>query len=209
MSARISTLLTAAVATSVLALGGCSHNATSTVVWEDNGLPRHNPTSKSKRWQYKFVYFPGEDVYFEPYTSTYYWYDGDFWYEGAELPDHVDVSFVEPQIVRLRDNKPYMNHGTVVAKHFGGWKTVKPGATDISFWGDWHQVGWEADCTDTAADYAGMCGGEQFMSTTGQPMMCDPASCPVAQEQMNGEKTASSNPAETEMTTMAESEMDN
>ncbi len=201
MSARFCTLLGTLFVTSAISLTGCSQNARSTVVWEDNGMPRHNPASKSQRWNYKFVYFPGEDVYFEPYTTTYFWYDGDFWYEGQELPKHIDIGSVEPKVVLLPDAKPYMSHGTVVARHFGAWKTVKPGATDISFHGEYTHVGMEQDWTN--ADYAGMCGGEQFM--------CLPGACPMDNPLAAGASGESNSTSEGEssMTTMVGSDMDN
>lgn len=180
MSARFCSVLGLLAASGAISLTGCSHNANSTVVWEDNGMPSHNPMSQNKRWKYKFVYFPGEDVYYEPYTQKYFWFDGDFWYEGDQLPKHITINSVEPQVVRLAFDKPYMSHGSVVSQ-FAGYKTMKPGATDVSFFGEFRPVGLTDSSQDwTVADYAGMCGGEQFMANPMNPYMCCPGDSPAA-----------------------------
>lgn len=99
-------------ATLLVGLGGC-HSLQSDVSWHENGQPRHSHSQQSW-WSYKYVYYPHEQVYFEPYSRTYFWFNEDRWEEGDQLPDHITVHADDANIVRLQEPKPYLQHVTTL-----------------------------------------------------------------------------------------------
>jgi hypothetical protein len=97
-----------------LGMTGCSGH--STVAWEDSGTPVHNAPDQSW-WQYEYVYHPESQVYFEPYSTTFYWYNGQVWQSGQELPDWVAVNPDNAVTVRMATKEPYAHHERAVALH--------------------------------------------------------------------------------------------
>ena len=96
-------------------LGGCQTHDYS-IGWQSNGMPRHhNP--HQQWWSYQFVYFPGQQVYFEPYTDTYFWYLNGLWEEGVELPPTIILDDNTAKVVHLQHTKPYVQHQTVARWH--------------------------------------------------------------------------------------------
>ena len=67
-------LVSTAAAALLVALGGCAVSSES-ITFNDNGQPRHEHGWQDW-WNYQFVYHPNEQVYFEPYTGTYHWFQG-------------------------------------------------------------------------------------------------------------------------------------
>lgn len=105
--------LTAAAALTIGAtmLGGCNHTH-SQVTWQDDNTPRH-VHQQQDWWNYQFVYFPVAQVYYEPYSETYYWFQDGLWREGNELPSHIKLQHETPHVVKLESRYPYMQHHTV------------------------------------------------------------------------------------------------
>ena len=106
--------LTAAAMLSAFALGGCS--APTDVTWQANGMPRHDHPSQ-EWWHYKFIYHPNAQVYFEPYTQRYFWFQDGAWREGHSLPGEVTLEGRLAQVVNLREEQPSGQHQTVMAWH--------------------------------------------------------------------------------------------
>jgi len=105
----------AALTVSALALSGCT-TAHTQVSWEDDNTPKHTHQHQDW-WNYQFVYYPKAQVYFEPYSETYYWFANGIWNEGPVLPSRFVISNETPRVVKLESRYPYMHHHTV-AKSF-------------------------------------------------------------------------------------------
>jgi hypothetical protein len=96
----------------MLTLPGCQRPMTQ-VTWEMGGMPSHDHPHQMW-WQYQFVYHPQEQVYFEPYTGTYFWFAGDRWEEGSVLPTWIHLDPEKAEIVKLQEHKPYVQHFAVM-----------------------------------------------------------------------------------------------
>ncbi len=107
-------VLGGASAALTLALGCGSGSSQHTVQWQANGMPRHSDPN-TPWWRYQFVYHPREQVYFEPSTHTYFWFENDFWHEGPELPEHFTLDSKLARVVHTWHEKPYMAHNTATA----------------------------------------------------------------------------------------------
>lgn len=64
---------------------------------------------------YSYVYYPDEEVYYEPHRHVYYWSDGGAWRSGARVPRN----FVLRSSVRvdLDSPEPYRHHNEVRTKY--------------------------------------------------------------------------------------------
>ena len=99
--------------TAALLALGCE--AKSKVVWHETGQPLHVRGGQSW-WHYQYVYYPGTQVYFEPYTKHWYWFQDDLWLTGTELPAQLKPANVRSgRVVFLNERRPWDQHGTVVA----------------------------------------------------------------------------------------------
>lgn len=98
----------------VAALGaGCAQPQVS---WLDNGVPYYDHPEQT--WHYQFVYHPNSQVYFEPYTKTYYWYGNGEWHSGSDIPQELrPLDDRIARIVKLQDFEPFNSHPFVVAQH--------------------------------------------------------------------------------------------
>lgn len=117
-------LIGAAAALSVT-LGGC-HRPDSTVSWEPNGMPSHVHPHQ-EWWSYQFVYHPRAQVYYEPYTQTYFWFADGMWEQGPEVPANIPLDARSANVVKLQQPAPYVQHASVVAWNWPWFKAV-PGS---------------------------------------------------------------------------------
>ena len=103
----------------VLGFAGCNQT-TSIVEWEMDGTPRHMHPNEHW-WQYKFVYHPKAQVYFNPYTHTYSWYDSDneHWVEGERLPIKYTIDDDKVKVVKVNFTHPHAQHRTITARKAG------------------------------------------------------------------------------------------
>lgn len=94
---------------SVLACGGLLVGCRSSeLVWHENGTPEFRYGEKS--W-YQFTYHPEQDVYFEPYSNTYFWKDnGGQWASSHDLPWGIELDHSSATIVKLRDYHPLVEY---------------------------------------------------------------------------------------------------
>jgi hypothetical protein len=98
----------------VCALGGCKSE--SAVSWQGNGIPRHEHPTQG--WgNYHFVYHPDAQVYFEPYTQTWYWFEKGDWCAGDQAPPWVKLVPERAQVVKLPDTLPFRHHMSVKSMH--------------------------------------------------------------------------------------------
>lgn len=97
-------------------LGGCTHSPSrSQVTWQDNGTP-HTNHQNQQWWNYQFVYFPASQVYFEPYSKNFYWFEQGVWRQGTELPNHITLQNESPTVVKLAQEQPYLQHHSVTSE---------------------------------------------------------------------------------------------
>jgi len=101
----------------VAALGalasGCSSE--SKVTWLDSGVPYHQ-NGEGISWNYQFVYHPNAQVYFEPHSKTYFWFENNAWQSGAELPREVTpLDDRLARVVHVRELEPMLQHDSVIA----------------------------------------------------------------------------------------------
>ena len=93
---------------------GCSQD--STVTWQPDGMPHHVHPNQSW-WTYEFVYHPNAQVYFEPYTKQYFWFEDGWWHAGDQPPGELVLDPSLATVVKLQQTAPYPQHGTVLAWH--------------------------------------------------------------------------------------------
>ena len=113
----------------VLGFAGCQK--TSIVEWEVDGTPRHMHPNEHW-WQYKFVYHPKAQVYFNPFTHTYSWYDGanNQWVEGERLPLQYTIDNGKVKVVKVNFKPPHAQHRTITAKKAGPTFSAFPASTE-------------------------------------------------------------------------------
>lgn len=113
---------TTAAATVMLMAGGCTQPSQS-ISWQDNGMPRHENGADSW-WNYQFVYHPDDQVYYEPYTKTFHWFDDGTWRSGDNTPDEMWLDPAMARVVYLKlDEFPWGQHDTVA----GTWEPRRDG----------------------------------------------------------------------------------
>jgi hypothetical protein len=64
---------------------------------------------------YSYVYYPDEEVYFEPHRHVYYWSDGGTWRSGARVPQNIVLR--SHVTINLDSPEPYRHHEEVRAQH--------------------------------------------------------------------------------------------
>lgn len=89
----------------------------SKITFQDNGIPRHEHGWQDW-WNYQFVYYPEENVYYEPFTETYFWFDSDGWAQGDTLPRALYLDRTRAEVVRLQsDELPFIQQVSVSTWH--------------------------------------------------------------------------------------------
>jgi hypothetical protein len=111
----IASLVGATAIVAACSLTGCE-SAQSSLSIQDNGVLRQDSTAHTW-WHYQFVYYPDEQVYYEPFTQTYWWFEEGSWWPGDKLPDEFELRREMAQVVYLQHDRPYLQHGTVLALH--------------------------------------------------------------------------------------------
>jgi len=127
---KLNVLRIACCVGAVLGLAAC--NQTNSIVeWEADGTPRHFHPNEHW-WQYNFVYHPEAQVYFNPFTHTYSWYDSDneMWFDGKRLPKEYAINVHNAQVVKVNFKPPHSQHRTITAKKAGPTFSAFPASTE-------------------------------------------------------------------------------
>lgn len=95
-------------------LGGCSYKTGSDITFHPTTLPHHEHPQQ-EWWNYQFIYHPHAQVYFEPYTRMFFWFEDGEWVEGKKLPAQFVINPDYSQVVYLKTPVPHAQHLTVVA----------------------------------------------------------------------------------------------
>ena len=93
---------------------GCSQE--STVSWQPDGMPHHTHPYQSW-WTYEFVYHPNAQVYFEPYTQQYFWFEDGWWHRADQPPQELVLDPTLATVVKLQQTVPHPQHETVLTWH--------------------------------------------------------------------------------------------
>ncbi len=84
------------------------------VTWQDNGVPRHEHPDQDW-WSYKFIYHPNAQVYFEPYSKQYFWFEDGVWKQSDSSPRELPLDRRLAKVVKLQNDLPYKQHDMVLA----------------------------------------------------------------------------------------------
>ena len=112
----------------VLGLAGCSGTRT-TVRWESDGTPQHTHPNQ-QWWRYQFVYYPDVQVYFNPFTHSYYWYTGERWVQSERLPTWITLDKNLARVVKVYSKPPHLQHRTMTAAVAGPSHGVFPSSAN-------------------------------------------------------------------------------
>jgi hypothetical protein len=116
------------VAIIAITVGLASCHDSEYVRWDPTGMPaRINPATNQAI--YRYVYYPNLQVYFEPYSEIYWWFQDEAWYEGNRLPEGTTVRHEYFQFIELATPKPWTHHVTV---HSGFNREYLPKSIDPS-----------------------------------------------------------------------------
>ncbi len=96
-------------------MSGCGYKRGSEVTFHASGLPHHEHPYQDW-WTYQFVYHPHAQVYFEPYSRTFFWNEDGHWVEGKTLPTYITIDPDHAKVVYLKSSEPHAQHITVVAQ---------------------------------------------------------------------------------------------
>jgi hypothetical protein len=112
------TVLASALIAGLLGVVGCesTQQAEPKVVWQENGVPRHNNPARPQ-WKYTFVYHPDAQVYYEPYSRTYWWYEAGQWCPGSEPPRWLYLDPKKAVIIGRHSERPQESHALTLAAH--------------------------------------------------------------------------------------------
>jgi len=128
MNPSVSQIPAVLIGATLVIAGGCqSHNAAE-VTWHENGQPEFT-NSHETWWSHQFVYHPYADVFYEPFSQTYVWRDGEGWASGQTVPAHIELDHDTAQVVRLQQADPVVQH--LYAQHTT-WPVHQPGRDHAS-----------------------------------------------------------------------------
>jgi hypothetical protein len=58
----------------------------------------------------EYYYYPSADIYYDPASTNWYWYEKNSWHRGQDLPRHLRVREGERVIIRTDADYPYQVH---------------------------------------------------------------------------------------------------
>lgn len=83
--------------------------------------PAHGYRAKQAR-EYRYVYYPAQQVYYAPETSTWFWLNGGNWQFGVNLPAQYQGYGSAGVPVVLHSNRPYVEHVYVEEQYGRPWR---------------------------------------------------------------------------------------
>lgn len=67
---------------------------------------------RKPRHQYRYTYYPREQVYYSQERHSYFWLEGGTWRAGAQLPSTILLG--TPQPLELDTDRPYTRHAEIM-----------------------------------------------------------------------------------------------
>lgn len=83
--------------------------------------PAHGHRAKQQR-EYRYVYYPGQQVYYAPEQQLWFWMNGGNWQLGVNLPTQYRVASSSGVQVTLHSERPYVEHGYVEERYGTPWR---------------------------------------------------------------------------------------
>lgn len=84
--------------------------------------PAHGHRAKKVR-EYRYVYYPQQQVYYAPANNTWFWMNGGHWQFGIHLPlQYRGVASYGGVPVVLQSNRPYVQHVYVERTYGRPWR---------------------------------------------------------------------------------------
>ena len=124
-----------------LTLTGCA-SPNQHLSWDPDGQPRTDHPEQ-QWWHYEFVYHPQAQLYYEPYTKRYFWFNGldQEWMTGDQPPKGFSIDPTVSKVVRVKTREPHMDHVIVLAVAGPHWQTGRPSS-------------WETGQVESSTPYA-------------------------------------------------------
>ncbi|HJV86173.1 MAG TPA: hypothetical protein VJ698_11930 [Noviherbaspirillum sp.] len=72
--------------------------------------------------EYRYVYYPAQQVYYAPEQNMWFWMNGRNWQFGVNLPMQYRVSTGSGVQVMLASNRPYVQHAYVEETYGRPWR---------------------------------------------------------------------------------------
>jgi hypothetical protein len=79
--------------------------------------PAHGHRAKQER-EYRYVYYPAQQVYYAPEQQVWFWMNGGNWQVGVNLPAQYQRYTTSGIQVTLASDRPYVEHA-YVEEHYG------------------------------------------------------------------------------------------
>lgn len=95
--------------------------------------PAHAP-AHGYRAKHRYVYYPSQEIYYEPERGLWFWLDGGDWEFGLSLPTYYRQYTSGGISIELDTDKPYTEHHSVVSQY--GGKSKKAGLYDSKHAGE-------------------------------------------------------------------------
>lgn len=83
--------------------------------------PAHGHRAKQVR-EYRYVYYPAQQVYYAPEQQIWFWMNGGDWSFGANLPAQYQAYTTSGVSVVLGSNRPYAAHAYVEKRYGRPWR---------------------------------------------------------------------------------------
>lgn len=77
--------------------------------------------------EYRYVYYPARQVYYEPQQKIWFWMNGGSWQFGLNLPVQYRAYISSGVPVVLHSNRPYTEHVYVEQTYGRPWRAKHPG----------------------------------------------------------------------------------
>lgn len=83
--------------------------------------PAHGYRAKQAR-EYRYVYYPAQQVYYAPEQQLWFWMSGDNWQFGVNLPTRYRADATAGVQVVLHSDHPYQEHAYVEERYGRPWR---------------------------------------------------------------------------------------
>lgn len=83
--------------------------------------PAHGYRAKQER-EYRYVYYPAQQVYYAPEQQLWFWMNGGSWQLGVNLPVQYRIGSASGVQVSLHSDRPYIEHAYVEQNYGRPWR---------------------------------------------------------------------------------------
>lgn len=90
--------------------------------------PAHGKRAKQMQEpEYRYVYYPAQQVYYSPEQQIWFWMNGGNWQFGVNLPLQYRVQTATGISVTLDASRPYVQHAYVEEQYGRPWREQHQG----------------------------------------------------------------------------------